>query len=100
MISNETTEIYLYEINVGNVGDAEGEGEFLFGCVTNLSLFHMMVLLPLYLFRDYDFWSLHKITHKFMISLNIFQYLFKISHKIFKSLYNTFHKIFYSLFNI
>ena len=72
-ISNETPEISLYEINVGNVGDGEVEGEFL-------SLFHMMVLLPFYIFRDYDFWSLHKITHKFMISCNIFQYLFNISN--------------------
>ena len=80
MILNESIEIYLYEINVGNVGDTVVEAEFLFGCVTNLSLFHMMVLLPFYLFRDYDFWSLHIITHKFMISCNIFQYLFNISN--------------------
>ena len=77
VIWNGTTEISLYKINVGNVGDAEVEGEFLFGCVMNLSLFHMMVLLPFYLFRDYEFWS-----------------LFKISDKIFWCLFNTFHKSF------
>ena len=48
---------------MGHVGDVEVVGEFLFGCFMNLSLFHMMVLLPFYLFRDYDFWSLHIITH-------------------------------------
>jgi hypothetical protein len=77
VISNGTTEISLYKINVGNVGDAEVEGEFLFGCVMNLFLFHMMVLLPFYLFGDYEFWS-----------------LFKISDKIFWCLFNTFHKSF------
>ena len=64
VISNGTTGISLYKINVGNVGDVEVEGEFFFGCVMNLSLLHIMFLLPFYLFMDYDFWSLFKISHK------------------------------------
>jgi len=91
----------LCERDEGNVGDveAEVEGELSFDCVINLSSFQMMVLLPHYLFRDYVFWSLHKITHKFMISHNIFQCSFNISTEIF-GVFKVSHKILLSLFSI